>query len=89
MMSNGSSEQSFSSSRRTVHEHSFGLSNTERLKYFGVFDGQFDNFFHFLDLLVETSNHVVGGVWDFFYLSEGRDTFMRDTKGSTFVGSTL
>ena len=36
-----------------------------------MLDGQFDDFLNFFDLLVETSNHIVGGIWYFFDFHEG------------------
>jgi hypothetical protein len=70
-MGDGSRQKGFTSSWGTIHEHTLGLGNTEGLEDFGMFDGEFDDFLHLLDLLVKSSNHVVGGVWNFFYLHEG------------------
>ena len=46
------------------------MCDTKRLKDFRVFDGQFDNFFDFLDLLVESSDHVIGRIWHFLNLHQ-------------------
>lgn len=70
MVGNGSGEKSLSCSGRAIHEDSLGLSNAQRLKDLRMFDGEFDDFFNFFDLLVQASNHVIGGIWHFFDLHE-------------------
>ncbi len=89
MVSDGSSQQRLACPGRTVHENTFGLSDTQGLKNLRMFDGQFDNLLDLFDLLIESSDHVVGRIWDFFNLNDWKDTFMREIRGSTLVGSTL
>lgn len=62
VMSDSPSEQGLSRSRRSVEEDSLGLSDSEGVEEFWVFDGQFDDLLDLLDLLVESSDHLVGGV---------------------------
>jgi len=71
VMSDRTSEQSLSRSRRTVEEDSLGLSDSESVEEFGVFDGEFDDFLDLLDLLVESSDHFVRGVRDLLDHHEG------------------
>ena len=39
-----------------------GLSNAETLEQLGMLDGQLNHLLDLLDLLVETADHVIGGV---------------------------
>lgn len=71
MVSDGSSQQRLACPGRTVHENTFGLSDTQGLKNLRMFDGQFDNLLDLFDLLIESSDHVVGRIWDFFNFHEG------------------
>jgi len=71
VMSDCTGEQGLSSSRRTVKEDSLGLSDSESVEEFWVFDGQFDDLLDLLDLLVETSDHLVRRVGDLLDHHEG------------------
>ena len=71
MVSDGSCEEGLACAWWAVHQHSFGLGDAQRLEYLRVFDGEFNDFFDFFHLLVEPSDHVVGGVWYFLDLHEG------------------
>jgi hypothetical protein len=83
VVSDGSGEQGLAGSRRTVHEDSLGLGNAQRLEDLGVLDGEFDDFLHFLHLLVESSDHVVGGVGNLLDLHEGDEGV--DLGGENFM----
>ena len=48
-----------------------------------MFDGEFNDFFDFFHLLVESSDHVVGGVWYFLDLHEGDEWV--DFSGEHFM----
>jgi hypothetical protein len=65
-MSDSSGQKSLASSGRPVHKNPLWLGNTEALKNFGVLDRKFDDFFNFSDLLLQASNHVIGGIRYFF-----------------------
>ena len=70
-MSNCPCEKGLSRSWGAVHQNSLGLGYPQRLEYFGVLDGKFNNLLDLLNLLIESSYHVVGGVWHLLYLHEG------------------
>lgn len=61
----GSGEEGFACTGRAVEEHALGLGDSQGLEELGVLEAQLDDFFDFLDLLVETTNHVVGAVGHF------------------------
>jgi hypothetical protein len=46
--------------RWSIEEDSLGLCNAKGFKEFGVFDGQFNDFFDLFYLLIEAPNHFVG-----------------------------
>lgn len=71
MMSNGSGQQGLSCPWRSVQKNSLGLGNTQRFKDLWMFDGQFDDFLDLFDLLIESSDHVVGGVRHFLNFHQG------------------
>lgn len=54
----------------SVQEDTLGLSDTERLEEFGVLDGKLDNLLDFLDLLVETTDHLVRRVGNLLHHHE-------------------
>ena len=61
-MRHGTCEQGLSCSWGTVQQDTLGLRDTERLEQLGVLQTQLDDLLDFLDLLVETTNHVVCAV---------------------------
>ena len=71
MMRDSSRQQRLSCSRWTVQQDTFRLGDTERFEEFGVFDGKLDDFFDFLDLLVESTYHLVRAVGNFLDHHEG------------------
>ena len=71
VMSNGPCEKGFSCSWRSIHQNSLGLGYSQRLKDFGVLDGKFNDLLDLLNLLIKSSDHIVGGIWHFLYLHEG------------------
>lgn len=64
-MCDGTSQEGFTRSRRTVQEDTFRLSDTECIEEFRVFNGEFNDFFDLFDLLFESSNHLVSRVGNF------------------------
>ena len=64
-------EKGFAGSGGTVEEDAFRLRDTERFEEFGVFEAELNHFFDLFDLLVQTTNHVVGAVGDLFDHHEG------------------
>ena len=52
MMGNGSGQESFSCTWRTIHKDSFLLSNTERFENLRMFNWQLNDFLNLFDLLV-------------------------------------
>lgn len=46
--------------RGSIQEHAFGLSNTQSIKQFWVLHWQFNNFLDFLNLFVQSTNHLIG-----------------------------
>jgi hypothetical protein len=59
VVSDGPRQQRLSGPRRSVEQHTLGLSDTESVEELGVLDGQLDDFLDLLDLLVESSDHLV------------------------------
>lgn len=55
----GTRKKRLSSTGRTVEQDTLGLGNTETLKELRVLDGQLDDLLDLLDLLVETTDHLV------------------------------
>ena len=50
-----------------IYEAHLGLCDAEALEQLWVFDGQLNDFLYLFDLLVEPSDHVVGGVRNFLH----------------------
>ena len=50
-----------------THGSHLWLCNTQGIKEFRVFDRQLDDLLDLLNLLVQTSNHLIRGVWDLFH----------------------
>lgn len=68
MMSNGSGQESFSCTWRTIHKDSLWLSNTERFENLRMFYWQLNDFLNLFDLLIQTTDHVISWIGDFFNL---------------------
>ena len=67
----GTREERLSGTRGAIEENTLWLGDTERLEELGVLDGKFDDLLDFLNLLVETADHLVCAVWDFLNHHEG------------------
>ena len=63
VMGNSPCEKCLSCSRWSVEQDTLGLCNTQRVEDLWMLDWQLNDFFHFLDLLVQSSDHVVGRIW--------------------------
>lgn len=59
VMGNGSCKKSLSSAWRAIEQDSLWLRDTQAVEDLRMLDGQFNDFLDFLDLLLETTNHVV------------------------------
>ena len=70
-MGHSSGQQCLSCSWRSVQENTLGLGDTQRLKDLRMLDRELDNLLHLLNLLRQSTDHVVSGVWDFLNLHEG------------------
>lgn len=66
MMSNCSCQKSFTRTWGTIHQNTLWLSDTQRFEDLRVLDWQLDDFLDFFNLLVKTSNHVIGRIWNLF-----------------------
>ena len=56
-------EKGLPGTRRAIYD-TFGLRDAEGPEEFGVLDGQFDSVLDFLNLLVETTDHLIRAVRD-------------------------
>lgn len=72
-------EQSLAGAGRAVQNDTLGLSDTERLKQLGVLNRELNDLLDFTNLLVETTDHVVGRVGNLFDLHQ-------TDEGVDFVG---
>lgn len=70
MVSYGTSKESFAGAWGTIEEDSLRLRDTQAIEDLRVLDWKLYHFLHFLDLLIETTDHVVGRVWDFLDLHQ-------------------
>lgn len=62
VMSDGTSEEGLTGTGRTVQEDTLGLSDAETVEQLGMLDGKLDNLLDLHHLLLETTDHVVGGI---------------------------
>ena len=65
------SEERFSGSQWAVEQDYLGLCNAEQFEKLGRFDGEFNDFFDFHDLLFVSTNHIICGVGQGFNFLEG------------------
>mmetsp|Transcript_11163 Transcript_11163/g.19080 ORF Transcript_11163/g.19080 Transcript_11163/m.19080 type:complete len:284 (-) Transcript_11163:605-1456(-) len=70
VMRNSASKQRLASARRAEQKDSLRLCNTKTLKQLRMLDWKLDHLFDFLDLLVESSDHVEGRVRDLLDLHQ-------------------
>lgn len=70
-MGNSSSKESLSGSGGPVKKDTFRLRDTGGLVELGMLDGQFNDILDFLNLLLESSNHIVGRIWYLLNLHQG------------------
>lgn len=90
VMCNRSSEKGLTRPRWTVEQDALGLSDTQTLKEFGVLNGQLDNFLNLLDLLVQTTNHLIctiRNLFDHHERDEGVDLVGEDGMEEVRIGS--
>lgn len=90
MMRDRTREQSLSRSRRSIQQHTLGLCDTQTLEQFRMLDRQFDDFLDFLDLTIETADHFVRRVGNFFHHHErdkGIDLVGKDRVEEVRVGT--
>ena len=59
VMSDGASKKRLASTGRTVEKHTLRLCNSECFEQLGVLNGKLNDLLDLLDLLVETSHHLV------------------------------
>lgn len=69
-MSDGSCKESLSSTWGSVKKHTLRLSNTQAFEDLRMLDGQLNNFLDLLNLLFETTNHVISGIGNFLNFHE-------------------
>ena len=62
MVRHGPGQESLAGARGPVQEDTLGLGDTQGLKQLGVLHWQLNNLLDLLNLLVQTSDHLVGGV---------------------------
>mmetsp|Transcript_118873 Transcript_118873/g.236855 ORF Transcript_118873/g.236855 Transcript_118873/m.236855 type:complete len:263 (+) Transcript_118873:616-1404(+) len=67
VMGDCSCEQSLSSPRGSVKQHTLRLCNAQGLKDLRMLDRQFNHFFNLFDLFINTSDHLIGAVRRFFH----------------------
>lgn len=65
-MGYSSGQQSLSCSRWAIEQDTFGLCDSQRLKELWVLDWQLNDLFDFLDLAVQTTDHLVRAIGDLF-----------------------
>lgn len=71
VMRHRSGQQGLAGAGRTVEQDALWLCDTKRLEQLWMFEAQLDDLFDLLDLLIQTTNHVVSAVWDLFDHHEG------------------
>ena len=73
-MGDGSGEQSLSGSWGSIKKHTLRLRDTQTFEDLRMLNGQLDDLFDLLNLLFETTNHVICGVRNFldFHKSDER-----------------
>ena len=71
VMCDSSGKQGLTSTWRSVQQYTLWLGDTQRLEDLRVLDWELDNFLDFLDLLSETTDHIIRGVWHFLDLHQG------------------
>ena len=69
-MGYGSCEQSLTGTRWSIEQDTLWLGDAERLENLRMLDRKLNDFFHFLDLLFETTDLVVSRVWNLLDLHE-------------------
>ena len=62
MMRHCPSQESLAGAGRSIQEHTLRLGNTQGLKQLRVLHWQLNDLLDLLDLFVQTSDHLVGGV---------------------------
>lgn len=69
-MGDSSRQEGLSGTWGSVEKHTLGLRNTQTIEDLWVLNGQLDHFLDLFDLLFETTDHVVGGVWNLLNLHQ-------------------
>lgn len=70
VMSHRSSQKCLACSRGTIEQDPLGLRDTQGIKDLGMLDRQLDDLLDLLDLLVESSNHIIGRIRHLLHLHE-------------------